>query len=273
MQLKTDDNRTTDTRTYPHPYDDTFCVCLVHPGSAVHHVEYYCGHEPEAPPSPPPTMNDDLAAPTANAAPAANAANPAPAANAANAQPAAAPPAPAAGGAANVPPPAAAAQAGQPQQPAAGNVDVRTFLNAATELLEGDPYPPPPVDLAGPWWVVYSGSKVGVLRDWNLVALYTHGVSRNRSRGFGTWEAARDSWIIACVMGTVHGSLSEHALFPFIVTLDEAARRMQEALGPAAAPAPAPAPAAAAANDDNDPEDPPAWVVIRGLRPGVQYFR
>ena len=42
---------------YPHFYDDSKCVCLVHPGVQVHHAEWGCCHEPQGPP-PPPSATD-----------------------------------------------------------------------------------------------------------------------------------------------------------------------------------------------------------------------
>ncbi|GJE96991.1 hypothetical protein PsYK624_132010 [Phanerochaete sordida] len=232
---------------------------------------------PPAAANAPPAAGNAPPAAAANAPPAAAAAN-APPAAAPNVPNAAAPNVPNAAAAPNAPPGAAAANgppagaAGQPWQAAHGPNDLHAFLNALVEILEGDPFPPTPGDTSGPWWVVYSGLKVGVLRDWNLVATYTHGVSRNRSRGFGTLESARDSWADACVMGTVTGPLSEHSAVPYIVSLEEAARRMHDALGLGGPPAAAPE-AATPVADDTNPENPPAWVVIRGRRPGVQYFR
>lgn len=70
MQKKEDETPEAMTQVdyYPHFYDDTKCVCLVHPGVQVHHASYGCVHEPVSPAPPPVHFQPPRADSTGNAA-------------------------------------------------------------------------------------------------------------------------------------------------------------------------------------------------------------
>ena len=104
---------------------------------------------------------------------------------------------------------------------------------------------------------------------------WTSGWSRNRCKSFTTVQAAWESWHLACRLDAVEGPLAPQLIFKRVISQDEAERCLLRArLGPE----PAEPPRAAADNVATDDDDkmlpePPAWIVLRGLRPGVYYNR
>lgn len=140
------------------------------------------------------------------------------------------------------------------------------------------------------------------LHSRSIVGLLTDGHSGNRSRSFQDWGKLCAAWRTACIMGAVVGPLSPHSILPFVVSRAEAERRLaawrqEETLRQwrqgreSAAAMPSPVvptgipptepPPTDVDPDENGPvaessaadAEPKAWVVLRGVHPGVFYTR